>query len=435
MASAPAADFGTTWLNRWWHNHRRICSEFLHPGFLLILGLWLACFESTTLAGESVFDTLHLRDRTQCIGVLLGRDPQHAYLAVRRQAMEGKKGAIQTYLRKSDADEEVAYEQLRDRTHAMLQEPQHDAYRFLLEQEHERAARWLSGADRPSSELVILSIPVGNVAKLDLANREYHAMALWSWFKQLDAPESIDAAAVRKGLELEGVDWNRELPDLSSRFQAMPQSGDEWRSRVALVRYSRDREIEFQGTPGMMVRIGDRNSQADVAKLLTQSVQQQSQDLLGELLDGRKPKRRDWRESCQEMLKEEREDYYRASCMDQSIATAAGTVESVFAVRLGTEWKTIWKVGIPIDLNAVSDATQKQIENDPQVRSLLSLVQSLGVGSTENIDQAVKMGAATMQAQSQANLQFQLFRQRYQHRLDLPVLRWDVTSPERRPSR
>jgi hypothetical protein len=45
------------------------------------------------------------------------------------------------------------------------------------------------------------------------------------------------------------------------------------------------------------------------------------------------------------------------------------------------------------------------------------------------------MGAATMQAQSQVNQQFEFFRQRYQHRLDIPVLRWDVTSPDRSPRR
>lgn len=407
----------------------------MYRGFLLALVAWIPFCESTARAGESVFDTLHLRDRSKCVGVLMGRDTQYAYLAIRRQTLAGKKGQAQTYLQKADTEEKAAYEQLRDRTQAMLQEPQHDPYRFLLEKENERAARWLDGTGQTPSEIVILSIPFKDVTKLDLASREYHAMALWSWYKQIDAPETIDAVAVRKSLELENVDWNREFPDLSSRFQAMPQNGDEWRARIALVRYSRDREIEFQGTPGMMVRIGDRNAQADIAKLLSQGVQQQTQDVLGELLDGRKPKRRDWLESCYETLKEDREDYFRASCMDQNIATSAGTVESVFMVRFGSEWKSIWKVGIPIDLNAVSDATQKQIENDPQVRALLSMVKSLGVGSAENINQAVKMGAATMQSQSQANLQFQLFRQRYQHRLDLPVLRWDITSPDRRPNR
>jgi hypothetical protein len=37
-----------------------------------------------------------------------------------------------------------------------------------------------------------------------------------------------------------------------------------------------------------------------------------------------------------------------------------------------------------------------------------------------------------MQAQSQVNQQFETFRQRFQHRLDIPVLRWDISAPSRR---
>ena len=433
MASAPAAGCGTTWLNRWSPRDRLLPNPVIRNAAIAMLAVYIASFGSPGFTGEPAFDTLHLRDRTKCVGILLGRDNQYAYFAVRRQAAEGIKGSIQGYLKKADEEEKIAYEQLRDRTQAMMQEPEHRTYHFVLEQECDRALRWLGGMERTPSELMILSIPIGDVAKPELAARENHALALWSWRKQIDAPESCDAGKLREALQKENVDLKREPPDLGSRFQAIPQSGDEWTARLALVRYSRDREIEFQGTSGMMVRIGDRNAQADVAKLLAQGLQQQSQDVLGELLDGRKPKRRDWLESCQGMLKQEREDYFRASCMEHDIARSDGTVESVFVVRLGNEWKTIWKATVPIDVKTVPKETQQRLESDPQIRSLTSLAQSLGVGSQDSIDRALKVGAATMQAQSQVNQQFEFFRQRYQHRLDIPVLRWNVSSPERRP--
>jgi hypothetical protein len=432
VASAPAVGCGTTSPNRWSPKGWLRSNPWIGLVACTTVACWLASFGLVVWAGEPAFDTLHLRDRTKSTGVLLGRDSQHAYLAVRRQAVEASKGAIRGYLKKADDEERIAYEQLRDRTQAMVQEPQHDAYRFVLEQERDRALRWLSGMERTPSELVILSIPLGDVAKQELAGTENHAIALWAWYKQIDAPEPSDAASLREALQKENIDWKRESPDLGSRFQAIPQNGDEWNARMALVRYSRDREIEFQGTPGMMVRIGDRNAQADIASLLAQGVQQQSKDLLGELLDGRKTKRLDWLESCQGMLKEERDDYFRASCMEQDMAQSDGTVESVFVVRLGNEWKTIWKLSVPIDVHAVPNAAQQQVENDPQIRSLLTLVQSLGIGSQEAVDRALKTGAATMQAQSQVNQQFETFRQRFQHRLDIPVLRWDISAPSRR---
>lgn len=440
MASAPAADCGITSLNRWWPKLPSLSSAYTcfsrtQVGFWLVFIAWWCGCGVLADAGESAFDTAHLRDRTKCVGIFLGRDAQYAFLAVRRAAVGEAKGSLRSYLNKADEDEKVAYQQLRDRTQAMLQEPDHDEYRFLLEQELDRASRWLSGEGRNPSELVILSIPLGDVIKWEIAGRENHALATWAWRKQIDAPESIDSNKLRELLQQANVDWKQDLPDLGSRFQAMPQNGDEWRARMAIVRYSRDREIEFQGTAGMMVRVGDRNAQADIGKLLAQGVQQQSQDLLGELLDGRKAKRRDWLESCREMLKEERDDYFRASCMEQEGVGGDGFVESVFVVRFGNDWKPIWKSKVPIDIRSVPDTTQKQVENDPQIRSLLTLVESLGVGSKDVVDRAVKMGAATMQAQSQVNQQFEFFRQRYQHRLDIPVLRWEVTSPDRLPRR
>lgn len=442
MVSAPAAACGITSLSR--HLPKSSSARAAMPtgiGICLVLAAWLGvlAMESPVCAGETAFDTVYLRDRSKSVGIYLGRDVQHAFFAMRRQIAEGSKGWIQTYRKKADEEERVAYEQLRVRTQAMLQEPNHDTYRFILEQESERASQWLRSEEHARSDLVILSIPLDNVAKWELAGRDSHALALWAWRKQIDAPETAAPEKLKEWLQQANVDWKLSAPDLGSQFQAIPQNGDEWRARLALVRYSRDREIEFQGTAGMMVRIGDRNAQADVAKLLAQGVQQQSQQLLGELLNGAKPKQASkqahWLESCQEMLKEDREDYFRASCMEQGIARSDGTVESVFMVRFGNDWKPIWKATARIDIQAVPNATRKQVENDPQIQSLLALAESLGVGSQEMVDQAIKMGAATMQAQSQIDQQFEFFRQRFQHRLDIPVLRWDITPPERRPGR
>jgi hypothetical protein len=47
----------------------------------------------------------------------------------------------------------------------------------------------------------------------------------------------------------------------------------------------------------------------------------------------------------------------------------------------------------------------------------------------------LRTGAATMQSQQQVNQQFEFFRQRFQHRLDVPVLRWDISAPNRRSFR
>jgi hypothetical protein len=357
------------------------------------------------------------------------------YIAVRRQSLDGRSGAWKVWVQKANEQEVIAYEQLRDRIEAILENPTHQAYRFFLDQEFERANQWLQAKVKNPSELILLAVPPNEITKFELVSQEKIALAIWSWSKQLDAPESKATAALREELKDEGIDFNQDPPDLGRRFQAVPQSTQEWQARLALVRYSRDRDIEFQGTSGMMLRIGNRNAQADVGKLLAQGLQQQSKDLLAELLEGRRPTRRDWLEECQQTLKDDSEDYFRATHLEQDITSDHGNVDSVFQVRYDGAWTTIWRVSVEIDTSMVPPATQDQVTNDPQVRSLMALVESMGLGSNETIDRAMRTGAATMQAQQQVDQRFEFFRQRFQHRLDVPVLRWDIATPNQRPAR
>ena len=60
---------------------------------------------------------------------------------------------------------------------------------------------------------------------------------------------------------------------------------------------------------------------------------------------------------------------------------------------------------------------------DPQIRTALDLVKSFGLGGDEQVKLAVRFGAATLEAQKQADSRFFEFRDRYLHRLDGPVLR------------
>ncbi|MCU0710248.1 MAG: hypothetical protein MUF23_18380 [Pirellula sp.] len=135
------------------------------------------------------------------------------------------------------------------------------------------------------------------------------------------------------------------------------------------------------------------------------------------------------------MLKDENEDYFRASHMEHDILSDQGKVDSVFRVPLDGDWTTIWRTSVDIDASSVPAETQAQVADDPQVRSLITLAESMGLSSKETLDRALRTGAATMQSQQQVNQQFEFFRQRFQHRLDVPVLRWDISTPNRPSAR
>jgi hypothetical protein len=383
---------------------------------------------------QSVFDRVTLKDRATLLGVILGSAGDEIYIACRREWMQKNDSG---YARRSQAiaaQEKQAYEQLRDRLELMLADQAELSYRFVLEQELDRARRWLATEPPEPSEFVLLTLARSDIARAEPSQSAWKPLAIWSWGKQLDAPESQSPSKLQQGLEDLGVDWKGELPDLGRRFQAVPQSDEEWHARLALVRFSRAQAIEFQGTQGLMLRVEDSSKPANVATLLMQSMKNSSQSLLKELLSGSDgPSKRSrssdhpWLKDAAAQLVNEEEDYLRATFLEMDPVAESARVDSAFAVKLPNgQWKTVWQTAVDADRTTVTEADLRRLEEDPQIQSIRQLLAPLGLATDESLRNALRMGAATMQAQQQINSRFEFFRQRYQHRLDLPILRWDV---------
>lgn len=399
-------------------------------------------------AAQASFDRLQHVDGSVWKGLVVGENPQAIFFACRRAWLIEHDPGYKA-LAKSVRDlERQAYTQLQERLDASLKEPADPRIRFMLEQEMTRAQGWLAadaqkgavpegvgaeGREVAESELVLLELPRAAIAKVQRRWAPANGLAVWAWSKQIDAPESKSADVLRKELEILGVQPGLEPPDLGLRFQAMPQSDEEWAARLALLKYSRADGVEFQGTQGIMVRV-DRGQPADVAKLLTASLQNQSQALMRELL-GEKPAdlgregRKSWLEPCERQLADEPVDGFRATSVETSLLDSASTVQSAFVVRMPDgRWTVVWRYEQAVGRGDVRPELVREIGEDPQIQSLMKLVQPLGIANDEALQAAMAMGAATLQAQQDVNSRFEFYRQRYQHRLDLPILRWD---PER----
>lgn len=397
---------------------------------LVVWGLWLG---SGSCAQDSPFDTWVLRNKTQCVGVFLGRRGPDASIAVRRGWMQKNERVFRDVVKDIDAMEREAEDLLRVRLERLLEKEGDTPYRFFLETELERTRGWLAQETPAPSELILWTLPAVDVARWNRASANQQKLAWWAWYKQIDAPESAAASKLKSQLEELRVDLRSDPPDLGLRFQAVPQTEDEWNARLAIVRYSWAKSVEFQGTPDLMVRIEDRTQPADVAALLAQSMKGQTENLLEELLGngkrGQRGRSRDWVQECVKKLKPE-ETYFRGTCIEVDATSGSASLESVFAVQLTSgNWQRIWRDELVVSADQVDNKAVQQLEADPQIQSLKQVLGTLGVGGNDALDRALRVGAATQQAQAQIDSRFEFFRQRYLKRLDLPVLRWDVVSP------
>jgi hypothetical protein len=102
-------------------------------------------------------------------------------------------------------------------------------------------------------------------------------------------------------------------------------------------------------------------------------------------------------------------------------------VETGFALKFPDgHWGAIWTAREVQHANQQTRESVERIEKDPQIESLRKTLAGLGLGANnEQIDNAIRIGAATMQAQQSIDSQFEKLRQRYMKRLDLPLLIWE----------
>ena len=108
-----------------------------------------------------------------------------------------------------------------------------------------------------------------------------------------------------------------------------------------------------------------------------------------------------------------------------SLNSKQAAVQSVFVVRLGSgNWETIWSDRETQDGTQQRSSLETTIVNDPQVKSALSAIKSLGVGGEDQFQQAIRFGATTMAAQQAVDSRFFTFRDAYVKRLDGPPLWW-----------
>lgn len=400
--------------------------------------LWLAAL-IVILASQPLFaggplgvDILTLKSGRSLRGAILARQPDGSVLvAVSREWL--KQADPKEYDRQSQLAQDqqrAAWSQAQERIESRLADPpDSQSFAFFLKQERQRLEKQLKAETTPDTAFFLMEIPGTHVAKLLPAPPDRQRIAMFAWKKGLTGVETCPAAELRKDLLAADTDLDGPLPDLSELLPPREQSEREWSARLAIVSYTLGDGLDFQGMGDTLVRTGDGH-QVDLAAILPKLLSSQVDSLLGDLLNpgiGAKPKPQNRSDSdtlrpAISVAEKHQQQGFRVTRLDLNAERLSVAVTTEFVAHVGENWQPIWKHVESADGSKVRADAEARIVNDPQVKSLLSSLKGLGLGSDAAVTQAIRVGAATMTAQQAADARFFEFCDRYAKRLDGPPL-------------
>jgi hypothetical protein len=289
------------------------------------------------------------------------------------------------------------------------------------------------------------------VKKVRPSGQAAQRIARWAWSERLEDVEERSAADLTKELKARGIDPSAPPPGLGERLPPLPQDDREWAARMALVEDALGESLAFQGFGDMVMKTGE--AEGGVAGILPQLGQMLGggKGALGglgldEILNGLqggglpgvranppatpgganpagKPAER-WLMSARTQAADA--GHYRATRVNVDAGNGRADVESVFEVRMPDgSWEMIWREVRSADAAQANEAAVERITADERISGLLQTIRGIGLVDEASIMQAIRVGAATMEAQGAVDTAFNDFRSRHIQRLDGPPLRWD----------
>jgi hypothetical protein len=327
----------------------------------------------------------------------------------------------------------VALKQLRIRIdQSLVGVPDDSRLAAFLRSEGKRTERMLiAAASHDEPQFIWLDLTRKEVAKIRPASAGNRRIAGWSWFERLANVEIRDGSDLMNELRRKGIDPEQTLPDFSDRFPIRMQNDREWGARLALVVYALDKPLDFQGTGDQLVQADRTPNAKDTAPLIAKVLGGQVDTLVKDLLSERRSTALgvespdDWLKSAYAQAGQQKAPAFRATRVELNLGGRQASVHSVFAVHMDKgEWKVVWSDRATADGTKERAAIESTIANDPQVKSALANLQSLGVSADSQIRQAIRFGGATMAAQQTVDSRFFEFEGPFLQHLDGPPLWW-----------
>lgn len=304
----------------------------------------------------------------------------------------------------------------------------------FLKQQRDAVQEELDNADKFEPEFLWITLTAREAERVEPTTADRRQLLAWAWTEKLDRAEARDADDLQKELKARAVEPVAWPLSFVERLPARDQTDQEWSARMAIAEYAMTTPLDFQGTADLLVKAG-RDVQADFAPLLVNMLRKQLESQLGDLFGEARPAApKNNKAALSESLKTaiqaaeaDKRRSFRATRMQQSDDLSAVTVTTQFVVRMSDgSWEVVFQHNERADATQARPDAEQRIQQDPQVKKVLDLTRQLGGAADDQIQQAIRFGAATMSAQSAADREFASFRDRYLKSLTKPPLNVNV---------
>lgn len=384
--------------------------------------VWLVALVATVAvaADRPAGDFVTLRNGSKLRGVLFEQSDKSVTLLVSAKWLSATNAKLAATARTQTlATHAAGLEQAQRR---MKSEPPagNAAVAAFFDQQLEDVSAELQAVEKFDPEFLWLSLPSKDVTRVEAGTLEQRQLLAWAWVEQLDRAEFRPADELSRELKNRNVvpsGWSRPFIE---RLPAREQSDVEWAARRALIEYALGPKLDFQGTGNVLART-DKEAAADAGQLLVELLRKQLQSQLGDLFaepgvgkNARGAAQAERAESLKKAIQtaeSEQRNGFRVTRLDFTNDVQQATITTEFVARLENgSWRTLFQHTERSDAKLPRPEVEQRIQNDPRVKQVLDLTRQLGVVADDQIQQAIRFGAATMVAQQTCDRQFATFR-------------------------
>ena len=400
------------------------------------LGLLLACGvaraqPSSIPLSQRGLDLVALRSGPSLVGAIAGNAPDGSLrVVVERGWLEAAHPKLYQHVveEETQTTRRVLEELLPRITRWKERRPDEQNLTAFLTLEEQRVRKALDELDDApatnKTQLVWLALTPADIRRVVRQPPERRQIALLAWRERLPDVPTASANSLERTLRERGVEITAEQVDLSDRLPPLPQDEREWAARVALVEHQFVERFELQGTGSALVAIGGEQP-VITPELIGEIYRAEVAKLLDEVAGAKALIDDSWVDEAVQRARQKKAGAVRVTRVDPDLGRGRVTVESRFLTELpGGQWETIWSHREVADVGRPRPELEERIRKDPQIQQVLKTFQGAGLAVERSLAQALQFGAATLEAQQNADARFQQFQDRYLRRLDGPPLVW-----------
>ena len=377
-----------------------------------------------------VVDVVSLKSGRSLRGAILSQQPNGPVLiAVSKEWLKSANPTLaEKTLKENQEDAREAWTQCCDRIAELVKSRSDSPHLvFYYKEELDRLKKLIADPNPIDPDFLWMEVRHEAIGKVQRTSADRSRIAVFAWNERLPRVESRDASGLQKELTARGVKLEDPLPNLFDRLPARKQSDEEWAARIGLVEYSIGKPLDFQGMGETLARTGHGQG-PNLAEVLPKLLKQQLGSLFDDLLSDVRPAKKakedeEWLSAPIRTAVEEKVRGFRVTRLELDAATSQVIVETRFVAQIASgNWKTVWLGREVGDGTKPRPEAEARIEQDPQLKTAIETIKSVGLVDGGAIKRAIRIGAATMSAQQSADGVFSQFCDRYHRHLDGPPL-------------